>query len=131
MTNDKLKDAVEEEVLELDTDEEDVKVDSAWYPREKRVIQIEMKQPTLNSQLFSIEQIIDSSLAILMARKEQGELNKQDWKRLNDLVEMKFKLSKLDLVTKQTSILEGKTDQEIIELVEAARDSLENENEED
>jgi len=123
---DKLKDSIITEE-EIDTKSEEGPpevIERAWYPAVKKKVYIDHQNPTLNSQLCNIEQVLNASLAILLARKESGELSTQDWKRLGDIVEMRLKIAKLENVSKKTSMLEDKTDQEIIEMVELAKTVL-------
>jgi len=116
MNDDKLKESIitEEELNQEEPDE--TTTDIAFYPRQHKTVRFEVVRPSKNAQLYNIEEILTSALAILLVRKEREELSKQDWKRLKEIVDMKLKLTKLDLVSQQTSLLEGKTDIEIHEM---------------
>ena len=103
----------------------DEKIDEeTWLPVRTTKVAITSPSASKNWQIYNINKILESSLAILLSKKAQEELSNQEWRRLNDIVDMHLKLSKLDLNNKQTSILEGKTDAEIIEIVELAKATL-------
>lgn len=131
--SDKLKDSIiEQKDLEVDEYEmEDRVSDNTYYPIAKKRVYIQLEKPNNNAQLYNIEEIIDSSIAILLRRKETDGLSKEDWKRLTDIVKMKLDISKMELNTKKTSILEGKTNEEIIELVDMAKASLSEDEDDD
>ena len=124
-----LKSSITKEVkIEVENDDDKQlpeKVEGVYVPVVRKVVRCEVERPTRNAQLYNIEALINSSLALLLARKEQeGELSKTDWKRLQDMVSMLEKIEKLGLLQAQKNVLEGKSIEQVIELVEDAKATL-------
>lgn len=84
--------------------------------------------PKRDQALYSIESIYYSQLALLTEKAKTTEgLNEKDWKRLKDIMKVISTATDIELNTTKKSVLEGLTDDEVLELVEEAKRKLANE----
>ena len=80
---------------------------------------------TRDQALYSIEAVFYAQLATLQekAKGAQG-LSDKEWKQLKDIMKVISQATDIDLNTTRKSLLEGLSDEEVLELVEQAKRKL-------